>query len=61
MPQLKKAELIEGKVHMPSPVKVTHSKAHAQMMTWLGVYCASTPGVGLYNNATIRLDLDGAR
>lgn len=58
MPKVKKAELVEGEVHMPSPVKVTHSKPHAQMMTWLGLYCASTPGVGLYDNATVRLDLD---
>lgn len=58
MPKVKKAELIEGEVYMPSPVKVTHSKPHAQMTTWLGLYCASTPGVGLYDNATVRLDLD---
>lgn len=58
MPRVKKAELIEGEVHMPSPVKVTHSKPHAQMVTWLGVYCASTPGVELYDNTTIRLDMD---
>ena len=58
MPQVKKAELIEGEVHMPSPVKVTHGKPHAQMMTWLGLYCASTPGVDLYDNVTIRLDMD---
>lgn len=58
VPKLKKAELIEGEVHMPSPVKVTHSKPHAQMMTWLGFYCASTPGVELFDNATVRLDID---
>jgi Uma2 family endonuclease len=27
-------------------------------MTWLGVYCAATPGVHLADNATVRLDLD---
>jgi Uma2 family endonuclease len=58
MPRVKKAELIEGEVHMPSPVKATHGKPHAQMMTWLCAYCASTPGVELYDNTTIRLDMD---
>jgi Uma2 family endonuclease len=27
-------------------------------MSWLGVYCAATPGVYLGANATVRLDLD---
>ena len=58
MPGVKKAELIEGEVYMPSPVKATHGKPHAQMMTWLCAYCASTPGVELYDNTTIRLDMD---
>jgi Uma2 family endonuclease len=58
MPEIKKAELIEGVVYMPSPVRVSHSKPHAHIMTWLGMYCAVTPGVDLYDNATVRLDVD---
>jgi Uma2 family endonuclease len=58
MPSLKKAELIEGVVYMPSPVRNTHSWAHGQAMTWLGVYSAATPGVLLNDNATVRLDVD---
>lgn len=59
MPQIKKAELIEGMVYMPSPVRFqSHGKPHAQVMTWLGVYVAATPGVDLADNATVRLDLD---
>ncbi|MFN4066459.1 MAG: Uma2 family endonuclease [Thermosynechococcus sp.] len=58
MPQLKKAELIEGVVYVASPVRVSHSQPHAEMMTWLGFYRAVTPGVLLYDNPTIRLEGD---
>ncbi len=57
MPHLKKAELIEGVVCVPSPVRMTqHAGPHADMITWLGVYRAATPGVMLGDNATLRLD-----
>ena len=57
MPQLKKAELIEGVVYMPSPVRTDiHSAPHARIMTWLGVYWTATPGVQCADNATIHLD-----
>jgi Uma2 family endonuclease len=59
MPQLKKAELIEGEVHLGSPVRHRqHGKPHSQLNTWLGVYTAGTPGVGASDNGSIRLDLD---
>jgi Uma2 family endonuclease len=58
MPEVKKAELIEGRVYMPSPVRPEHASPHADIVTWLGVYRASTPGVQLADNATVRLDLD---
>ena len=59
MPHLKKAELIEGVVYMPSPVRVrSHGKPHSQMITWIGVYCAATPGVTCADNTTLRLDPD---
>jgi len=59
MPHIKKAELIEGVVYMPSPTHHTvHSRPHARIMAWLGVYWAATPGVDLGDNATVRLDLD---
>src|SRR5437870_765159 len=59
MPHLKKAELIEGIVYMPSPVRVTkHAQPHNQLGTWLGVYASETPGVGCFDNSTVRLDLD---
>jgi Uma2 family endonuclease len=59
MPHLKKAELIEGVVYVPSPVRYEgHGRQHAALNTWLGVYMASTPGVGVGDNTTVRLDLD---
>jgi len=59
MPQLKKAELVEGVVYVASPVRIQkHANPHARMITWLGVYEAATPSVMLANNATVRLDTE---
>jgi Uma2 family endonuclease len=59
MPDLKKAELIEGVVFMPSPVKARwHGGPQMEMATLMGTYMFATPGVEGYDNATIRLDLD---
>lgn len=59
MPHLKKAELIEGVVYMPSPVRhAGHGQPHAHLIGWLAIYCAATPGVDLSDNATVRLDAD---
>ena len=59
MPDGKKAELIEGVVHMPSPVRLQqHGSPHADLVGWLIVYRAATPGVQVGDNTTIRLDLD---
>lgn len=59
MPGLKKAELIEGVVYMPSPVRVRrHGLPHSDFVTWAGVYRAGTPGVLAADKTTIRLDMD---
>jgi Uma2 family endonuclease len=59
MPNLKKAELIEGLVYMGSPLHAeAHGSPHADIITWLGVYRAATPGIKLFDNATLRLDPD---
>lgn len=59
MPQIKKAELIEGVVYVASPVRIAnHGRPHAQVMGWLTTYWAATPGVDLADNTTVRLDLD---
>jgi len=58
-PSIKKAELIEGVVYMPTPVHYTgHGKPQGQIIGWLVAYCAATPGVDLGDNATVRLDVD---
>jgi Uma2 family endonuclease len=59
MPHLKKAELIDGIVHMPPP-SITHeghSSPHFDLISWLGIYRISTPGVIGGDNGSIRLDL----
>jgi Uma2 family endonuclease len=59
MPNVKKAELIEGVVYMPSPVRFkSHGSPHLQMVTWLGVYLGYTPGLSAGDNVTVRLDPD---
>ena len=58
MPEQKKAELIEGRVYMASPVRIIHGQPHAYIMTWLGVYCAATPRTQFADNTTVRLDTD---
>ena len=35
-----------------------HAEPHARIITWLGTYFASTPGVQLLDNATVKLDSD---
>jgi Uma2 family endonuclease len=58
-PEIKKAELIEGVVHVASPVRVRrHGAPHSNIIGWLTVYQAATPGVNVADNATLRLDLD---
>lgn len=59
MPEDVRAELIEGKVYMASPVRLdTHGEQHAFIITWLGVYAAATLGIRIGDNATVRLDAD---
>lgn len=57
MPGVKKAELIEGRVYMPAPVRFkNHGEPDNQISIWIGLYRALTPGVSAANNATVRLD-----
>ena len=59
MPDLKKAELIEGVVYMGSPVRLHyHGRPHVHVSTWLGTYEIQTPGVFAGDNVSIRLDDD---
>ena len=59
MPDLKKAELIEGVVYMGSPVSLLrHAQPHVNLSSWLTYYRELTPGLIAGDNATVRLDLD---
>ncbi|MDF5706446.1 MAG: Uma2 family endonuclease [Nostoc sp. S4] len=59
MPNLKKAELIEGVVYVASPLRFEpHAEPHANLMGWLWSYKVATLGVRLGDNPTVRLDLD---
>jgi hypothetical protein len=59
MPDVKKAEYIDGVVFMPAPVRINHhGSPHAALMTWLGTYGALTPGVRAGDNTAVRLDPD---
>lgn len=56
MPDLKKAELIEGVVYMPSPVKPLHGEPHIFLAGWIAYYLAHTPGLKAADNTTVRID-----
>ena len=43
MPDLKRAELIDGVVCMPSPVSDLHDDFHTRMSSWLTFYTLSAP------------------
>jgi Uma2 family endonuclease len=59
MPDLKKAELIEGVVYMGSPVRhVQHGRPERVFAAWLAFYETVTPGIDWSGNSTVRLDLD---
>ncbi len=58
MPHVKKAELIEGVVYMPSPVsQKKHSAPQVLVVALFANYMAATPGTDTGINATVRLDL----
>lgn len=58
MPEVNKAELLEGVVYMPSPVTTDHGNPHFDLIGWLGLYRFATPGVTGDDNTTVRLDGD---
>jgi Uma2 family endonuclease len=58
MPDIKKAELIEGIVHLP-PAALrfrSHAQPHSLLTGWLSFYAALTPGVSTAIEPTTRLD-----
>lgn len=59
MDGLKKAELIGGIVHMPSPVSISHARPDGIIQGWLFTY-ASTHQLEVLPNATLLLDTENA-
>jgi Uma2 family endonuclease len=59
-PDIKKAELIEGVVYVPSPVRADlHGEPHMAVAGWLYAYLARNRAVRGLDNATVFLDADG--
>ncbi|MBE9100795.1 Uma2 family endonuclease [Vacuolonema iberomarrocanum] len=57
--QIQKAELIEGRVFVASPLRFRqHSEPHSRLHGWLWTYQIATPGSRLGIKLTVRLDLD---
>lgn len=58
-PDIKKAELIQGVVYVPSPLRSEqHGEPHSLADFWLGAYAALTPGVTVSIDATVYLSAD---
>ena len=56
-PDIKKAELIDGVVYVPSPVRLRqHGRPHGFVMGWLAAYVSQAPDVILGDNTTVYLD-----
>ncbi|HJT34300.1 MAG TPA: Uma2 family endonuclease [Pirellulales bacterium] len=58
MPGNFKAELIQGTVIVPSPLRPNHGKTHGLVMGWLMAYHAATPGTDMFDNTTALLPPD---
>lgn len=57
MPGIRKAQLIEGNVFMPSPVRAdAHAEPDGLIQLWLGLYSIGHPELKVYPNATLILD-----
>jgi Uma2 family endonuclease len=56
-PDIKKAELIDGVVYVPSPLRGDyHGRPHARVMLWLESYAVLAPGLETMDNTTLLLD-----
>ncbi len=59
MPEHLKAELIEGEVHMASPVRYrSHGRPHSRMTSLLTSYADATPNTDCVADVTFRMDED---
>jgi Uma2 family endonuclease len=58
-PDIKKAELVEGVVYVPSPVRYrAHSRPHGMILGWISAYAARHPDLEFGDNGTVILDGD---
>ena len=57
-PTVRKAELVEGVVYVSTPVRSYHGGPHGELVTWLNIYRAATPGTDVYDNVTFIFDSD---
>jgi len=56
-PELKRVQLIEGIVYMPSPMRfVQHAHPEVSFTTWLTYFASFTPGVNSGGQATLKID-----
>jgi Uma2 family endonuclease len=56
-PDIKKAELIDGVVYMPSPTRSRqHGRPHGLVVGWLTVYASQASDIELDDNSTVYLD-----
>ena len=58
MPDLKRAELVDGIVHMPSPLSYIHGDFEPRLSGWLTFYRLFTPQCVLLGNVTTRMSHD---
>ncbi len=57
LPNIRRAELIDGIVYMPPPLRAdTHAEPDALVHLWLGFYASRAAGVKVYANPTLILD-----
>jgi len=56
MPQVKRAELIDGEVIMPAAASSRHSGSHFDMIGWLAYYRYQTPGTEGHAEHSVRFD-----
>ncbi len=54
-PEIKKAELIDGVVYVPSPVSTNHSGPHFRLTAWLAAYVEQHPETEGHDNVTLVL------
>jgi Uma2 family endonuclease len=55
-PEVKKAELVDGRVYIASPVRIDeHGEPSHLVQVWIGTYWVSTPGTRGSSDSTVRL------